>query len=171
MNKHSYPEVDEKRKARLDGKKSYDTQQRKTETPEKRASRLQEKRTNYAGRQRIGLVPPSDDAVEKFHSELSSLETSKCNTCHESLPSLTAFNHIVDDAANATAAVSLCGWRHIPCLAHTYNKQCANEWKMRIRRLEYPLIMQRMLQQQFHYVDGGIYPAWLIRTTLLYRLL
>ena len=26
-----------------------------------------------------------------------------------------------DNAANATAAVSICGWRHIPCLAHTLN--------------------------------------------------
>ena len=26
-----------------------------------------------------------------------------------------------DNAANATAAVRLCGWRHVPCLAHTLN--------------------------------------------------
>ena len=102
-NKSSYEkqvrakETLEKRKARLEGKSSNDRQHRKIEIPEKRTMRLEKKKgyNDARRRQRIGLVPAAiltDEAIKKFHYDLSSLEASKCNTCHESLPSLTDVN-------------------------------------------------------------------------------
>ncbi len=86
--------AEETRKDRLEGKRSNDGQHRKIETPEKRTMRLMEKTKRYNARRRqsIGLVPAAilaDEAIKKFHY---GLEASECNTCHESLPSMTDFN-------------------------------------------------------------------------------